>query len=87
MGPPQPEIMGLPGTFCLRIFGSRYKCGVLAVVSVVRNLWVMLSIMTCEGCRLVFLYLLIYLGLDPFGSFGNDLNNLIVYMLPSDKSP
>ena len=38
------ELIGLPGMSCLWIFGSRYKCEVLALVSVVRNLYVALSI-------------------------------------------
>ena len=45
VGPPQPEIMGRPGMSCLWILGKRYKCGVLACESDVRNLCVVLSIM------------------------------------------
>ena len=41
VGPSHPDIIGLPGTSALCIFGNRYSVGFRVELSTRRNLWVL----------------------------------------------
>lgn len=49
VGPPQPDMIGLPGMSGLCILGSRYSVGVLVVFSGDKNLFVVSS-MSWSSC-------------------------------------